>query len=46
MLGTWGPGSPGEGQLKAAQAAALTALPAVIQDKGELRKATAKVRTL
>jgi hypothetical protein len=44
VLGQWGPGGPCEGQLDAAKASALQALPAAVQDKGELRKASAKVR--
>jgi hypothetical protein len=44
VFGQWGPGGPHEGQLESAKAAALEALPAAVQDKGELRKASAKVR--
>lgn len=43
VLGTWGAGSSGEGQLEEARAAALEAVQRCCSDKDDARKAAAKV---
>lgn len=44
LLGTWGPGSAGQGQLEEARAAALEAVARCCTDKDDARKAATKVR--
>eukprot|EP00878_Enallax_costatus_P029535 GHUV01032033.1.p1 GENE.GHUV01032033.1~~GHUV01032033.1.p1 ORF type:complete len:113 (-),score=8.17 GHUV01032033.1:508-846(-) len=43
ILGSYGAGSPGEGQLEAARTAALEAVQRCCTDKNDARKASAKV---
>eukprot|EP00878_Enallax_costatus_P033075 GHUV01036459.1.p1 GENE.GHUV01036459.1~~GHUV01036459.1.p1 ORF type:complete len:594 (+),score=166.05 GHUV01036459.1:596-2377(+) len=44
ILGSYGAGSPGEGQLEAARTAALEAVQRCCTDKNDARKASAKIR--